>query len=75
MFIKGYLGRKTSLPVRGSSEISKHYRKFNLTTQVTTAAKISFITMQFFFSGRQKWFAMAMSTLKTRQEDLPIFQD
>ena len=39
------------------------------------AAKINLITMQFFFSGRQKWFAMAMSTLKTRQEDLPIFPD
>ena len=39
------------------------------------AAKINLITMQFFFSGRQKWFAMAMSTLKTRQGDLPIFPD
>ena len=37
------------------------------------AAKINLITMQFFFSGRQKWFARAMSMLKTRQEDLPIF--
>ena len=27
-----------------------------------------------FFSGRQKWFAMAMS-MSTRQEDLPIFPD
>ena len=51
MFIKGYLGRKTNLPVRGNSEINKHYRKLNLTTQVTIAAKIHLITMQFFFLG------------------------
>ena len=28
--------------------MSKHYRKLNLTTQVTIAAKIHLITMQFF---------------------------
>ena len=43
-------------------------------TRVALTAKINLTTVQF-SSGCQKLFAMAMSMLKTRQEDLPIFPD